>query len=79
LVGSDRCTFLTSWHVADCLVVGECVALVGLFQQGRDDREQLGVAKRVGESVRAERVLVVAGVADERPAPPLATNDVSRR
>jgi hypothetical protein len=42
-------------------------------------REQLGVAKRVGESVRAERVLVVAGVADERPAPPLATNDVSRR
>ena len=34
--------------------------------------EQLGVAQRVGEPVGADRVLPVAGVADERPAGPQA-------
>ena len=39
--------------------------------------EQLGVAERVGEPVRADRVLEVAGVADERPAGTVGTADVA--
>ena len=63
----------TSNSGIDSAVAGAVVLLEGFGTGavlGGDDGpgEQLGVAQRVGEAVGADRVLPVAGVADQRPA-----------
>ena len=55
--------------VAGHLVAGERVVFVRAVDDGDDAAgEQLGVAQRIGEPVRSERVFEVACVADEGPA-----------
>src|SRR5262249_30772953 len=51
---------------------GVALLLVG-GEAGADEcaREAVGVAERVGDAVRGERILEVAGVADEGPARPV--------